>query len=248
MSRLLLVASKIDAAPPRVPFDQLPTVPLSVQPMPKARQVDAPIKPPPSVPREPEDRKETAPSAGTGTPSQVKARLRASVIAVAIVGLLAATCAGAAAWFAWGPHVEPIAGAARSIADTSPKANIMTAESAVGITVASRTTQPAEGPKAEASDAKPLPIPAPPPTFNPTSTKVEDADETSRSVREPKPKRATARAATKAESKAGPPERQSVEDKATEKPATTAPVTTTATPPAGSVDALLQQQLRGAIP
>ncbi|MBX3222145.1 MAG: hypothetical protein KF795_16630 [Labilithrix sp.] len=258
------------------PLLQLKTVPLQVQQIPMKQAAPRPATatataPPNSGPGladklAPDSIRPAAPAAAKDAPKAK--RSRSSLVALLVVGGFALAAAGGAAWLARQRDGFSMASAATRAPAESAPADVAPAEGAVGLSVAAR---PADGPATEgapADVANATPTPPPPPTFNsgseapPASTAVaattaradkpEAKEAKPTEVKDAKPETKDAKPA---EVKAKPVAPAPVAKPAPEKTATAekvekkeAPPPAAPTPPAASVDALLEQQLKGAIP
>ena len=265
LENLLREALKSGLESPRggTPILQLKTVPLQVQPV--------PVKPVVAAPPSEAERNSVPGLAEKLAPDSIRppgpkqtssSRSRTSVFALAALGIFALAAAGGAAWLARERHAIPVASAATTQATQATPSNESppSSEGAVGISVAARPADP----PAAVTEAPKASTPAPPPTFSepalvrttaaaPERTEPKEAKaeaneaktEAKEAKTEPKPKHSTV-ATAKAEAKS---EKTTIADKP-EKPEKkeVAPPPAPATPPAGSVDALLEQQLKGAIP
>jgi hypothetical protein len=258
---LLRDALNAGLEPPRgaTPLMQLKTVPLQVQHIPM-KPAAAP-KPPPV---------ETAPDSITGladklapesipppAPSRTATtkRSRSSLVALVTVGTIALAAAGGAVWLSHERHA-PIASAGTTAAMQTSNDTPAT-EGAVGIPVAARpaeTSTPAPTPTegAKIGDGKPtttgaatLAVAA---ASTPVSAKADKLDakpelkDAKENKAETKPKHSPASAKTEAKAE----KTTTVEKKEAAQPP--APPPPPPAPAAGGVDALLQQQLKGAIP
>ncbi len=180
---------------------------------------------------------------------------RAATMTIAAIGALAIVCAGAA-WTQRNNQTvvstAPATAAAPAIKEATslpatPVAQPPVAETAVGFVVAARPSPPGERPAAPAVDVKtetqaaPAPAPA-----TATATPAAEPEPPKRVTTRP---RVTAEPAPKADPPAPPP-REPAKAKPPERTAS-APVEAPKPAPAAapsSVDAILQQQLKSAIP
>lgn len=250
------------------PLVQLKTVPLQVQHIPIRKAAPAPAPAVavsvPAVDQAPDSiggladklAPESVPPKAMKKEAAPKKK-RTSTFALLGVGLFALAAAGGAVWFARHRHPFGIASAATT--NTTPVAQATTqatsTEGAVGIAVASRPVDAPAGtttPEAKTDVA----TPAPPPTFAAVpaaappvvaNAKVEKSTPAPAEKAAPaeKPKsshHSTAAAKPAPEPKPEKAEKSASADKPADKPAA-APAA-----PGASVDAILQQQLKGAIP
>jgi len=249
------------------PLVQLKTVPLQVQHIP-IRKAAAPAPAPaavsvPAVDQAPDSiggladklAPESVPPKAMKKEPPAKKK-RTSTFALLGVGLFALAAAGGAVWFARHRHPFGIASAATT--NTTPAAQATTqatsTEGAVGIAVASR---PVDAPAASATTEVKTDVatPAPPPTFAAAAAaappvvanaKAEKSTPAPAEKAAPAEKPKTSHHSTAAAKPAPEPKPEKAEksasaDKPADKPAAPAA-------PGASVDAILQQQLKGAIP
>lgn len=178
---------------------------------------------------------------------------RAATMTIAAIGALAIVCAGAA-WTQRNNQTvvstAPATAAAPAIKEATslpatPVAQPPVAETAVGFVVAARPSPPGERPAAPAVDVKTEAQAAPAPATA-TATPAAEPEPPKRVTTRP---RVTAEPAPKADPPAPPP-REPAKAKPPERTAS-APVEAPKPAPAAapsSVDAILQQQLKSAIP
>jgi hypothetical protein len=234
-----------------VPLVQLKTVPLDIQTLPKpAPSSSRVVESASSSQSEPRLADKLAPesirpsaTAKSADPSRGVEKRHTSRFALGAIGLLAIAAAGGALWFSQQRHAMPIASAATNT-NAKPNAASVASEGAVVIAAVSRpseaanTTAPGPSAKGEATPAKteePKPVaapvlPSPVVAGKAAPTPVEKPEVKTKHVAAPvaAPKAVVAKKEdTKPVEKASPPP-----------PA----------PAGASVDALLQQQLKGAIP
>lgn len=247
---------------------QLSTVPLKVQPVPM--KPAARVQAPPVAQREsipgladklaPESVRPPAPA------KKPEAKSGSSIYALIAVGAFALAFGGGAWWLR--THSPPEAATA-PVAPVAPAAEPTTSEGAVGIAVAARpapapsaaeSTAPQEAKPAEAKPAETKPVaaePAPAPVAAapavttaetkpaaPVPVAVAPSKPEPKEAKEAKPAPTHRHAAPAPRPEAPKGEKTATADKPEKKEAAPAP----AAPAGGSVDALLQQQLKGAIP
>jgi hypothetical protein len=232
------------------PILQLKTMPLQVQAPPKApapSSGEGASHDPPSLADKlaPESIRPPASAAPKAKSS------RASVIALGTLAMMALGATGVAAWLGRGHDATSETSAGAAAASTS--------EGAVAIGVASR---PADSPSAARTASSDEPRPAPPPTFIATATAATPPAEPLPHAARPTPaapaekavdktEKVEAEAEVEAKPKPAAPKpvakkEAKTAEKAAEKTAATPPPPTAAPP--SSVDALLEQQLKGALP
>jgi hypothetical protein len=249
LEKLLRDALSAGLESPRgtTPILQLKTMPLEVQAPPKApaaSSVESASDEPPSLADKlaPESIRPPAPVAPK------KKGSHASAIALGALAALALGAIGMAAWLGRGHDATSETSVATTAANTS--------EGAVAIGVASR---PADSPGEPRAASKDEPTPAPPPTFVATAADPPPPAEPSPYAARPAPAAHAEKAADKTEKveakpkPAAPKPAEKKEAKPAEKASTASEKAAAAPPPpapapSSSVDALLEQQLKGAIP
>ncbi len=168
-------------------------------------------------------------------------RSRASLYAVLTLGAIALAAAGGAAWRARPHAVVPVATAETTVAPVA--APVVTAEGALGIAVASR---PADAPKDDAAKPEDKALAANPITARVDSRPEGKPAEIRRDPQAPAPV-AIAKPAAQHHSALSPRAEAKAPPMVPDKPAA-ATVAAPPPPAPASVDALVQQQLKGAIP
>ncbi len=246
--------------PKTVPLVQVQKVAPAPQPAPAPAVVPA-VVPSAHPPGAPAERAATTPpvvvSASAKKPETTKRSTGTSAIALGVMGLLALGATGGAMWLAKKKPMTAVASAATTPhtgASAALPASAQPEDTAVAVAPAARPAAPVVSATAAAEakpeppetkpetkpEAKPeaKPQPAPPQRFVASTPPATKPSSVVASAPPPKAAAPAPAPVAKSEPKPKPVEKNDVEEKRPAAPSA----------PAGSVDALLQQQLKGAIP